>query len=578
MIRDHLKQAVVVAAAYILLSVFFVHWAASFVRAERALFAWDTFHYWNVAADLSLRMRESTWSSIAAFGRSMHHDYNDTCTLPASCSMAIFGTSRLCYVVSNAIFLIIPSALVCLWLWVRGGPVSWSQSAFMVLAFLALLAVPLTWNITVGGFSDVGGLIMAAIATDLLSRTDVRSKDTVRWLAIGGAMGCLALCKRWFLYYVVALIAMMLVEVVYYLIQDIRRTHPFSVNGLFRAAYGPFLCGCSLVAVDMLTFPLPLQIASTNYSEAYAAYQSEESWPSAVAFNLYLIVRMFGIAQVALSCACFVVALFFISTRRRAIYLFIPGILALMYFSRVQTMGDHHMLLLYIAIAVTPLFLARQLCTPLFPHSGAWGWTIVLLAGLISCLNFQSMFLPSPPFGSSNDQACLFSQPPLRPEQRSDMAEIENLLRFLSDKFANSGQPPKQKVYLLSSSVLFNSSLLQTAAFQMGKALSGGDYLYGTRDADSRDGFPDELVSAEMVLVADPMQTHLHAEQKILSVPTRQFLSAEGFARAFIRDAQSFQLDQGVRVYVFERTRASTPEEVAQLHKEIGLPAAGKQP
>ncbi len=579
MIRDHLKQGIALGAVLLVIALLFANWAAEYVRAEHTLFAWDYFLFWNMSANLALQAHQSILTAIVTFGWAMHHDYNLNCTLPATCMMALFGTtSRLCYVLSNVLFLVIPTALLGVALWVRGSLASWSQVAFCALAFLGIMAAPLPWVVTLGGESDVGGLIMALIATDLLSRTEVRSHDATRWLAIGAAMGCLALSKRWFLFYVSALIALMLVEVALDLIATFRRAGSFVLGPVWQAAYGPFLCGCGLVGVYMLSFPMPLRIATTDYSGLYSAYQSGTTYLSAAAINIESVVQRFGVAQVILSFACFVAALFFASMRRRALYLFLPGLAALFNFSRVQTMNEHHMLLLFIALVVTPFFFARELAASLLPRAATWGWTVLAVAVLVGCLNFQSVFLSPPLFGSTA-VAPLFSQPPLQPIQRGDLTEIENLLRFFADKLDNPpGQPPVNKVYLLSSSTFFNSSLLASAAFQLGESLPGVYDLCNTRDVDRRDGFPDDLATVAMVVVADPIQTHLDKGQNVVTVPAGMFLSGQGIAQAFARDPRTFQLDQGVRLLVFNRIRPSTPEEMAQLRAATGFPAEKKQP
>jgi hypothetical protein len=169
----------------------------------------------------------------------------------------------------------------------------------------------------------------------------------------------------------------------------------------------------------------------------------------------------------------------------------------------------------------------------------------------------------------------LFPTNRIQPIQRHDLPEIEALMRFIGDKVSNPpGQPPVKNVYLLSSSLLFNSSNLGTAGFQLNKPLPATDSICQTSDVDLRDGFPDSLLTAEIVLVADPVQTHLKEEQKVLAVPARMFLQGRGFAQAFTRDPKVFQLDQGVHVYTFERVRPSTPEEIAQLREEVGVPSS----
>ncbi|MCE0497487.1 MAG: hypothetical protein LV481_06015 [Methylacidiphilales bacterium] len=514
----------------------------------------------------------SVLSSIAVLGRYMHHDYNLVCAVPSACMMALFGGSRLCDIVSNVVFLLIPSVTFCVWFLIKVPQTTWPHAVWSVLAFLALLLVPLPWIVTLNGLTDVGGLIVAAVATDLFIRTDIRSRDVIRWLSIGAALAILALCKRWYLYLDVGLLVVLLVEIALDFIATSRRSRSVTLVSVYQAAYGPFFCAWGLVGVYFLSFPLPVEILTTNYSRIYTSYQTNGSWLATLGTNFVALFRYFGLAQVALALLCFVVALFLTQARRGALYLYLPGWVAWLFFSRVAEMGIHHILLFYIATAVMPLFLARQLLSsPGLPDRKPWGWVLLVVAVLVSGLSFWSVFSPSPPLGSSLAQAA-FPVVRRQPVQRHDLGEIEALVRFIGDKVGSPpGVPPARDVYVLASSDLFNSSLLSSAGFQLNESLPAQDHVCITKDVDVRDGFPDQLVSARLVLVTDPIQTDLPSRQKVMTVPARLFLRGEGFAHAFTRDPRIFQLDQGVRVYVFERVRPSTPEEIMQLHEQLGL-------
>ena len=571
---SHSKQSTVVIGL-IVIAAFFVELAVLFMRAEHTVYAWDYGDFWRMSAGLVTLRHHSIFRAIAGFGWSMRFDYNDLSLLPSACMMGIFSTSRFCYVISNAVFLNVPSTLLCLWLFARAAHVTWDQVAFSLLAFLALLAVPLPWAVTLSGMTDVAGLIMAAIATGLLCRTDLRSKDVVRWLAIGAALALLALSKRWYLYLVIGLLVVYFLEIAVDLTVTSYRSRSLSLTSIRAAAYGPLFLLCGLIGIYFLSFPLPLTILTTNYSYIYSAYQSGDGWGSALVANLDLIIQRFGVAQVALAFLCFAAALFFRQTRRAALYLYLPAWVAWLDVSRVQTLGDHHTLLLYISTAVTPIFLAQQLLSPAFPQAKPWGWSLLILAVLVSCLSYASVFSTAPPFGSSLVQN-VFPALRAQPVQRHDLTEIEALMQFVGDKVVNPpGQPPELNVYLLSSSHLMNSSLLDSAGFQLNTPLPAEDYICRTHDVDHRDGFPESLVTAKLVLVADPLQTHLDQEQKVLSVPVRLFLQGQGFAQAFTRDPRTFQFDDGIRVYVYERARPSTPEEIEQLHEQVGVPTIG---
>lgn len=543
------------------------------MHVEHTLYGWDAMGVWQFVAPIAYPPDHSLFSAIATFGRSMHHAYNDFCGLPSIVVMALFNSTRFYYIIANVIFLVVPAAVATCWLFVRFEAATLAQAVSVLLAYFALLAVPLPWIVTLSGGTDVGGLIMAAVVTDLLGRTDIRSQDPKRWLAIGGALAMLALSKRWFLYLVISLILVMVIDVAISFLRTCLASGSLTITAIKSAIWGPFLCGCALAFVYMMSFPLPLEIIRSNYSVAYSAYQNGTSYADAVGLNASLIASRFGLIQMALAFGCFVAALFFSPMRRAAIYLYVPGWIALLQFSRIQTLNDHHMLLLYLATIVPPLFLARQLLWGGGVKGGRpWGWAILLLAALISGLGFGGVFA-SGPAESGNAGFPWLSDQRLQPIQRHDLPEMEAILRFIGSKVIEPGQPPVHDVYVLSSSLLLNSSHFASAGFQMHEDLPAGNYVCVTHDVDLRDGFPDELLDAKLVVVADPLQTHLETEQKVMTVPARMFLEGTGFAQAFVRDPQVFQMDQGVRVYIFERVRPSTPEEIAELHQEVGVPS-----
>jgi hypothetical protein len=568
-----LAQSIFAAAGIILIAAFYIDWAAQFMRAEHSIYGWDSVGPWKTGADLINQPDHNIIGTIAAFGRSMHHNYNDLTALPSSCVMAFWGTSRFCYIIANVVFLLMPAVFVCLWLFFGLTITRWSQALSVIMAFLALLAAPLPWRVILSGMTDVGGLVMAAIATDLLSRTDINTKSATRWLAIGAAMATTALSRRWYLFYVVGLLLVLMVELIINWIQTSLRSRSVTFSSVFSLAFGPFLCLCSFILVYQLSFPFILEILKTNYSQMDTAYKSGGSWFEEMGINAGLSIHHYGPAQFVLSFVCFIAALFFDRARRTAVYLFIPSWLALFYFSKVQNLGDHQLLVVYIATMAMPLFLARQFLSSEFKNEKAFGWAILGCAALISCLNFQSVFALRAPFAASIVQN-MFSNERIQPTQRHDLGEIEAMLRYVGEKVANPpAQPPIKNVYLLSSSLLFNSSLLGTAAFQLNKPLPAQDYICETNDVDLVEGFPDALLTAKLVLVADPIQTHLYSGQKVVTVPAQVFLHGAGFTQAFTRDPRFFQLDMGVRVYVFERVRPSTPEEIEQLHEQVGVPS-----
>jgi hypothetical protein len=570
------KRAVFLAVGTAVIAALFLGWIAFFMRAEHSVYGWDFLGYWKNSAGIVGLRQHSVLRALAGIGYSARFDYNYFTLLPSALMMDLWGTSRFCYVVSNATFLVVPALILCDWLFVRFTWATWPQVAFSLLGVMTLFTIPLPWVVTLSGMSDVGGLIMAAVATDLFCRTDINSRDVTRWLAIGASLALLAMSKRWYLYLVIGLLVVFFAEVGINFLVTTLRARSLSLASIRAAIHGPFLCLGALIAVYFLAYPVPIRVVTTDYSHMYSAYQTGDSWGSAIAINMGLIVKRFGAAQLLLAGACFVAALFFPPARRPALYLGVPGVIGCLYISHVQTMDDHHTLLLFLAAAVMPLFLARQLFSSGRNGIRRWGWAVLAAALIVGLLGFQSVFFRTPPFGSSFVQS-IFPATRMQPMERTDLDEISRLMHFIGDKVAAtpSQKNPAQDIYLLASSYDLNSSHLQSAGFQLRQTLPAEDHVCETADVDFRNGFPDQLVTAQVVLLAEPLQTHLAVVQKDVAVPFRMFHDGTGFAQAFTRDPEIFHLDHGIQVYIFERTRASTAGEIQKLHDEIGLPSKG---
>jgi hypothetical protein len=93
---------------------------------------------------------------------------------------------------------------------------------------------------------------------------------------------------------------------------------------------------------------------------------------------------------------------------------------------------------------------------------------------------------------------------------------------------------------------------------------------------DRRDGFPYELLAADVVVTAEPVQTHLDpAEQQVVIVPAREIDSRSTIGRSFHRLPESFQLEKGVTARVNVRARdleaadyEAFSERLARSHPE----------
>ena len=87
---------------------------------------------------------------------------------------------------------------------------------------------------------------------------------------------------------------------------------------------------------------------------------------------------------------------------------------------------------------------------------------------------------------------------------------------------------------------------------------------------EKRDGFSWAAVECDYLIVADPIQYHLGEEnQHLVTVLARPVLEGTGIGAAYRRLDVSFPLQDGVTVYVYERTRDIAPEEYRAISAEL---------
>ena len=84
---------------------------------------------------------------------------------------------------------------------------------------------------------------------------------------------------------------------------------------------------------------------------------------------------------------------------------------------------------------------------------------------------------------------------------------------------------------------------------------------------DTRDGPPvDKLKDCAIILVGDPVQTHLVlAYQQTIVVPASEMLAGTGIGANYRRSGERFDLEKGVKLVVFDRIRPLDDADIAAL-------------
>ena len=504
--------------------------AALYSAGSATVYYWDGTIYWNAAADLAAQplglalLRQVAESVITM-------EYNYLLALPISLVMRLLGTGRYVYLFAITNLYVLPA----LWgLCVLGRRARYG-------GVLLFLAAPMLLYTGLVGFADVAaagaGIWAMAIYTDRERPAEARG------ILAGVLLVLTFLLRRYFFFFAVTFGAAALAATL-----------------LFRRRqWRDFLCLFAAAAVSSLFFAqsfLVKQVLSVNYGDLYSAYDQGRR------VDWMMLTRYYGLI---LLCAALVLGIWLLirrsALRWTAALALMQPVLCFFLFTRVQSHGQQH-LLLYLPALVLLLACALEALP-------AWK-PLRLGAALLVLCTAGSTLIPRPQPASPQEIAA----PALLPSftyaspQRGDIAQLVALRSYVDGL---SAQAPRTAA-VVSSSFVFNSSIYENIYRSMGipePDMPETAIIYMTA-VDKRDAFSWNVLTADYLLVGDPVQTHLGEEnQQVVALLAHAVLEQEGVGTAFQPNGVSFHLDDGVTIRVYERVRTVKAEEYRAISQAL---------
>ena len=523
-------------------------YAVWFVGSERTLFHADQLTYWSYSQRLSQLLAADPVAAIRAVGHSVaNNDINLLPALPVACVMALFGCSRLVYILS-VITLYGTATVLMLVLALR----RFGLDAPSWVTPLVLLLVPTIWRPVFLGYLGIGGVALALAVLALVVPAGA-SSSSARSMALAGILlAVTVLYRRWWGIWAVAFCSVVVLVVLWNLVAN----RPRSLRQIGAVVAGPCVFGLTAgVTLIVLAAPVVVQRATTDYADRFAAYSLEGAYQ-----RVQAAVGHIGILGVLLIVASACTLMLNRAYRRSAMVLVLVLALTYALMVSIQDHSPQHWylydpsILLLVGLAVGRLgheFPPRR-------HPAAWAPLVVIGAVMTT-----AVFVPGVLPGA---EAGIVPSDGLRPRVRNDLHEINRLLSFLDDRYrSGSGS-----VYVLASSEVLSDQALAFANLSLGTEHPSVRSFLASAHVDRRDGFPRGLLLADAVITTDPVQIHLRAdEQRVVVEPARSFRDGTDIALGFQRLPVTFTLDGGVRAFVFERIRTTTVEELEGLSSRL---------
>lgn len=144
-----------------------------------------------------------------------------------------------------------------------------------------------------------------------------------------------------------------------------------------------------------------------------------------------------------------------------------------------------------------------------------------------------------------------------------------NELASLVDMLENFARTKRDgHVYTVASSVVLNDDILRNACVSLGKSSELCGSILSASHVDKRDGFPQQFLPSELVIVAEPIQYHLRPEdQRVVGILADQILNQRGIGKSYRKLPYVVVLSENVRVFVYEKIHPFGKSDLENLSK-----------
>jgi len=543
-------------------------WAAAafwYVGSEKLVYFWDQLMWWKWSVKLMGDAMSAPLAAAQSFQRSLvESEYPLLPAVPLAAWCAAFGASRLSFVLGITSIYGTAAAATLTILCLRQAPPPSSATplslptAFLPAAIWTLWSLPFV--VSMRGFVEVGGVALAYGILGLFFSIQPGRVAVGRWLAIGGLLAGLFLFRRIWAYWITSFGMFLALDAAW----QVWQARHMSVRERAMRAVPPFIIGgAAFVTAALVAWPTVVRVLTTSYSDMYSGYQvyAEGGGLAEVLRVARDLLATNGVIETLLGLIGLAGLIAAGSMRRLGVCLVTTSVLSYLHFRGVQSPGLHHHLLWTSMLTAATAAYSQVLVNRLPPRLAT-----AVMIGLLVLGGVQWVAAVVP--GAEPLRGLVLGSRAQLPIVRHDLPELDRLVQGIDHTVASLGGRPK--IYCLSSSPVLNQGVLYAYSPSRRRPFRSGLLLVHTADVDKRDGFPRDLVSADIVVVADPPQLHLSSrDQQVVIEPVKQILSGQGFGEPFERVDAEFLLEGSVKVYLYVRRRPIEKKHIIALSQSL---------
>lgn len=523
-----------------------------YIKQEQFLYFWDWRNYWTTFISFTDLFRSAP---LIAFEELIWNirssNYSNLGTIFLIPFGVIFGQSRLVFILSIVAALygmtIVAYGVFIVLLLNKYYPKTKNILHF-VLPLIFFAFFPPMWSPMLRGDIAIGGLIFCFGVMGIIFYKNPNERGFLHYIALSAIFLLTFLYRRWYLVWILSFfVSGVLSDFLYIGLSSKHRVLKFVRSISLWLLSGVLL----LILLGTIGKPIFYRVLSVDYSAVYSAYRYT------VSFSEYVLNIFSGIGYFYIT--LFILGLFATLKTSFRLFLFTLGIFVfpVLIFYRFHDFVNQHYYLIVPAIATGTFFFSTWLLNQRLVRKKIIKSSVVLLLIFFTLFNFyHSSFWPDEQSGVCK-HFCSKMHLPLK---RNDIDEIYRLAKTL-DSLDGA-------VYTLSSSWILNLDMFRDPQFMNHPEVAHlARRLIYAPDIDERDAFSvNQFLSIQYVVIAVPIQAEIEeykpGSQDSIVIPANLILQNKGIGKAYEKLEYEFNLENGVKVFIYEKVREPSKEDL----------------
>ena len=513
---------------FISLAVLFAYYSYSLLTRQ-FIYYWDYVLYYRMQNGIATTFQvDSFFNGVVEVVKSVWYNayslFNNV--LLAAPYAAVPKTPNWYFAVSSFSILPVLYWVIALWIKMIERLLQPKRNELFFLGAMMLSAgFPLIHRAQLYGQPDFLGLIFVYLIMLLTISYDFSKTDYKRFFFLIALTIMACASRRWYEFWLAAYYAC------YGAFVLLRAIRVKSWSDIKRAVLFA-LAAAGILGIVFL--PMIVTLLRTNYAVSYSAYNA-----GGLPAELRSQAQYLGLGLLTILLTGIVYGILRKQYRKLILLAVADWLLMVFLFTRIQNMGYHHTLIL------VPVYLFLMLVC--FAGVCRMEKTWLLALSSVFVLGFGAVNTCVCAFSSADTLPRVFSNAALIPPQRTDIAQIRKLNRWLVEHCSES-----ESAYMIPHGYPYNPDVFRSCDYpdsSVSNILPYGSAVLGTHY------FPDELLQAKYVLTCEPFCGISIAEKYISA-----FLSE--IPQKHFTEVTRFDMGNGYVFIVYERMQPTDQEEI----------------